>query len=497
MRGSGARQADTSFGCHSRAVEVDRGARAFAWGDTERTPSACTSAVETVESGPCKSEPDDGRSPRGTSERRRGGGVATTRSALRCGVYLARDDVSAGPRLPCHMRVAQWGRALADSRGGLLSCGAPGFALALRTYTRASPVDDGSDDGDDERSLDTRRGTRGCGTRAVNHTTHVDDTRWVAVASEGKKRVPPRGDYWACERARAPDERTEPSRTGRSNAEERREERRRARERAVRETAGETLLSLNPWLLLRVPLVTPPDRRWKVGRSAGVWGRACRCVCVCRARGQSRRAAEGICVVCVSSSLSPTKKHQGYSEPRAHGQERTERAWRAAPSAVLDPAPSAVVRQLSISAALRRGVGGASTRPSSPANAPPGHAHIPTNCPRSQRCDGETANHGILRHRYTTTNETADGRRRPDETDDDAVFLGDGKLCSVSETLQKETLQSEFSLLPRLDPGQTLTLPDFYCRQSKHSDTELFCENLHLKELLCVRKFCWCTLCRY
>jgi len=56
-------------------------------------------------------------------------------------------------------------------------------------------------------------------------------------------------------------------------------------------------------------------------------------------------------------------------------EERSERAWRAAPSAVLDPAPSAVVRQLSISAVQRRGVGGAPPRPPSAANAPPGPAH--------------------------------------------------------------------------------------------------------------------------
>lgn len=109
------------------------------------------------------------------------------------------------------------------------------------------------------------------------------------------------------------------------------------------------------------------------------------------------------------SSSSPTKKHRVHPRVR---EERSERAWRAAPSAVLDPAPSAVVRQLSISAALRQGVGGAQSRPPSAANASPGAAYIPTTPPRQQRRAGETANHGILRHRYTTTNETADGRRR-------------------------------------------------------------------------------------
>lgn len=109
------------------------------------------------------------------------------------------------------------------------------------------------------------------------------------------------------------------------------------------------------------------------------------------------------------SSSSPTKKHRVHRRVR---EERSERAWRAAPSAVLDPAPSAVVRQLSISAALRQGVGGAQSRPPSAANASPGAAYVPTTAPRPQRRAGETANHGILRHRYTTTNETADGRRR-------------------------------------------------------------------------------------
>lgn len=109
------------------------------------------------------------------------------------------------------------------------------------------------------------------------------------------------------------------------------------------------------------------------------------------------------------SSSSPTKKHRVHRRVR---EERSERAWRAAPSAVLDPAPSAVVRQLSISAALRQGVGGAQSRPPSAANASPGAAYVPTTEPRPQRRAGETANHGILRHRYTTTNETADGRRR-------------------------------------------------------------------------------------
>lgn len=65
--------------------------------------------------------------------------------------------------------------------------------------------------------------------------------------------------------------------------------------------------------------------------------------------------------------VSPTKKQPGVD--RTGREERSERAWRAAPSAVLDPAPSAVVRQLSISAVLRGGVGDAPTRPPRVANA--------------------------------------------------------------------------------------------------------------------------------
>lgn len=141
-----------------------------------------------------------------------------------------------------------------------------------------------------------------------------------------------------------------------------------------------------------MPLVTPADRRWKVG--------------VYVARGPAGKGSHGNMRV---SSSSPTKKHRVHRRVR---EERSERAWRAAPSAVLDPAPSAVVRQLSISAALRQGVGGAQSRPPSAANASPGAAYVPTTEPRPQRRAGETANHGILRHRYTTTNETADGRRR-------------------------------------------------------------------------------------
>ena len=138
-----------------------------------------------------------------------------------------------------------------------------------------------------------------------------------------------------------------------------------------------------------MPLVTPADRRWKVG--------------VYVARGPAGKGSHGNMRV---SSSSPTKKHRVHRRVR---EERSERAWRAAPSAVLDPAPSAVVRQLSISAALRQGVGGAQSRPPSAANASPGAAYVPTTAPRPQRRAGETANHGILRHRYTTTNETADG----------------------------------------------------------------------------------------
>lgn len=75
------------------------------------------------------------------------------------------------------------------------------------------------------------------------------------------------------------------------------------------------------------------------------------------------KAATGICVF----QVSPTKKQP--SVDRTGREERSERAWRAAPSAVLDPAPSAVVRQLSISAVLRHGVGDAPTRPLRAANA--------------------------------------------------------------------------------------------------------------------------------
>lgn len=81
------------------------------------------------------------------------------------------------------------------------------------------------------------------------------------------------------------------------------------------------------------------------------------------AAGARSKAATGICVF----QVSPTKKQPGVD--RTGREERSERAWRAAPSAVLDPAPSAVVRQLSISAVLRDGVGDAPTRPLRAANA--------------------------------------------------------------------------------------------------------------------------------
>lgn len=160
-----------------------------------------------------------------------------------------------------------------------------------------------------------------------------------------------------------------------------------------------------------MPLVTPADRRWKVG--------------VYVARGPAGKGSHGNMRV---SSSSPTKKHR--VDPRVR-EERSERAWRAAPSAVLDPAPSAVVRQLSISAALCQGVGGTLARPPSAANAPPGPSSNPTTSQRQWRRDGETANHGILRHRYTTTNETADGRRRTRRKADEHEDKDDGAAsCS-------------------------------------------------------------------
>ena len=144
-------------------------------------------------------------------------------------------------------------------------------------------------------------------------------------------------------------------------------------------------------------------------------------MCRCRGRGRGQSQPRGY-AWCFEFSFPHEKAPRVFGAARTgKREERSERAWRAAPSAVLDPAPSAVVRQLSISAALRRGVGGTRPRPSSTANAPPGPAHIPTTSPRTWRRDGGTVNprhsppslhHYQRDRRRTTTTTTTTTRRR-------------------------------------------------------------------------------------